>query len=121
MAILLRRTGGLRSISDHQHDAAASSRRFDPLVRCRDLFERELLRDLEPAPPRGKRLIHGFRGLGLVRRCEVIAAQEVDAYVLEEQRPERNAWRGDIRGIRRYRSMNRQQFQIRGDVCATRR
>ena len=91
------------------------------LWRVAIFVEREPLRDLEPAPSRSKRLIHGFRGLGLVRRCKVIAAREVDTYVLEEQRPERNAWLCDIRGIGRYRSMNRQQFQIRGDVCATRR
>jgi len=39
------------SISDHEHDAAASSRRFDPLVRCRDLFERELLAISNPPHP----------------------------------------------------------------------
>ena len=106
----------MRRNSEQDNDAATHSRRFESLVSSGDLIQWQALRDLEAFPSRNERIVDRSRGLHFVSRPEVVATQEVDPDVLEKKRPERNGRGGGVRGVGRYGSMHRQQFEIDGDV-----
>jgi hypothetical protein len=85
-------------------------------VGCRDRGKREPRGDIEPLPSCAEGLVDVACRCGLGVGGDVIAADEEHADVLEEQRPEGNAWGGVIRGVGRDRSVEREHVQIRGDV-----
>ena len=79
----------------------------------------EIARDRMPPQPATSASFTA-RAASALSAGEVVAAQEVHADVLEEQRPERDRRTARVRGVGGHRTANGQQFDIGRDVCAER-
>ena len=83
-----------------------------------DVGERNPLVDPESRPSASEHGVDAFSGSGFRGLGKVVAAEKEDPDVLEDQRPEWDCRRGRLRRVGSNRTVIRQNFAVRLDVCA---